>query len=88
MTKFKFTIAAKIFSILAVIALFAFTMGIYSFVSTKSAGKIAADISNVYVTLFDYNSTLNHQVEENRRLFRRYVVTPTEEFYNAMIDSK
>ena len=88
MTKFKFTIAAKIFSILAVIALFAFIMGIYSFISTKSAGKIAADISNVYVTLFDYNSTLNHQVEENRRLFRRYVVTPTEEFYNAMIDSK
>lgn len=88
MTKFKFSIAAKIFSILAVIALFAFIMGIYSFISTKSAGKIAADISNVYVTLFDYNSTLNHQVEENRRLFRRYVVTPTEEFYNAMIDSK
>ena len=88
MTKFKFTIAAKIFSILAVIALFAFIMGIYSFISTKSAGKIAADISNVYVTLFDYNSTLNHQVEENRRLFRRYVVTPTEEFYNTMIDSK
>ena len=88
MTKFKFSIAAKIFSILAVIALFAFIMGIYSFISTKSAGKIAADISNVYVTLFDYNSTLNHQVEENRRLFRRYVVTPTEEFYNAMITSK
>ena len=88
MTKFKFSITAKIFSILAVIALFAFIMGIYSFISTKSAGKIAADISNVYVTLFDYNSTLNHQVEENRRLFRRYVVTPTEEFYNAMITSK
>ena len=87
-SKLKITIAAKIFSILAVIALFAFIMGIYSFISTKSAGKIAADISNVYVTLFDYNSTLNHQVEENRRLFRRYVVTPTEEFYNAMITSK
>ena len=45
MTKFKFSIAAKIFSILAVIALFAFIMGIYSFISTKSAGKIAADIA-------------------------------------------
>ena len=35
MTKFKFTIAAKIFSILAVIALFAFIMGIYSWLLTS-----------------------------------------------------
>lgn len=63
-SKFKITITAKIFSILAVITLFSFIMGIYSFISTKNAGQIASDISNVYVDLFDYNNILNSQIAD------------------------
>ena len=61
-SKFKITITAKIFSIFAVITLFSFIMGIYSFISTRNAGIIAADISNIYVDLFNYNTKLNSQI--------------------------
>ncbi len=88
MSKFKITIAAKIFSILAVITLFSFIMGIYSFISTKSAGRIAADISNVYVDLFDYNNTLNSRIADVRRVFREYIISPSQEKYDEIMNYK
>ena len=87
-SKFKITITAKIFSILAVITLFSFIMGIYSFISTKNAGKIASDISNVYVDLFDYNNILNSQIADVRRVFREYIVDPSQENYDEIMKFK
>ena len=87
-SKLKITITAKIFSILAVITLFSFIMGIYSFISTKNAGKIASDISNVYVDLFDYNNILNSQIADVRRVFREYIVDPSQENYDEIMKFK
>ena len=87
-SKFRMTIAAKIFIILAVITLVSFVMGIYSFNSTKSAGKIAADISNVYLDLFDYNTDLNNKISDVRRLFRRYIVDPSQQHYDSIMQLK
>lgn len=87
-SKLKITITAKIFSILAVITLFSSIMGIYSFISTKNAGKIASDISNVYVDLFDYNNILNSQIADVRRVFREYVVDPSQENYDDIMKFK
>ncbi len=87
-SKFRMTIAAKIFIILAVITLVSFAMGVYSFISTKSAGKIAADISNVYLDLFDYNTDLNNKISDVRRLFRRYIVDPSQQHYDSIMQLK
>ena len=87
-SKFRMTIAAKIFIILAVITLVSFAMGVYSFISTKSAGKIAADISNVYLDLFDYNTDLNNKISDFRRLFRRYIVDPSQQNYDSIMQLK
>ena len=87
-SKFRMTIAAKIFIILAVITLVSFVMGIYSFISTKSAGKIAADISNVYLDLFDYNTDLNNKISDVRRLFRRYIIDPSQQHYDSIMQLK
>ena len=87
-SKLKITITAKIFSILAVITLFTFIMGIYSFISTKNAGQIASDISNVYVDLFDYNNILNSQIADVRRMFMEYVVDPSQENYDEIMKFK
>ena len=87
-SKLKITITAKIFSILAVITLFTFIMGIYSFISTRNAGKIASDISNVYVDLFDYNNILNSQIADVRRVFREYIVDPSQENYDEIMKFK
>ena len=87
-SKLKITITAKIFSILAVITLFSFIMGIYSFISTKNAGQIASDISNVYVDLFDYNNILNSQIADVRRVFREYIVDPSQENYDEIMKFK
>ncbi len=87
-SKFKITIAAKIFSILSVITLVSFIMGIYSFISTKNAGNIASDISNVYIDLFDYNNTLNSKIEDVRRVFREYIIRPNQENYDEIMKSK
>ena len=87
-SKLKITITAKIFSILAVITLFSFIMGIYSFISTRNAGKIASDISNVYVDLFDYNNILNSQIADVRRVFREYIVDPSQENYDEIMKFK
>ena len=56
-SKIKITIAAKIFGILAIIAFVSFVMGVYSFYSTKNAGKIAYNINHIYISLFDSNVT-------------------------------
>ena len=87
-SKFRMTIAAKIFIILAVITLVSFAMGVYSFISTKSAGKIAADISNVYLDLFDYNTDLNNKISDVRRLFRRYIIDPSQQHYDSIMQLK
>ena len=87
-SKFRMTIAAKIFIILAVITLVSFAMGVYSFISTKSAGKIAADISNVYLDLFDYNTDLNNKISDIRRIFRRYIVDPSQQHYDSIMQLK
>ena len=87
-SKFRMTIAAKIFIILAVITLVSFAMGVYSFISTKSAGKIAADISNVYLDLFDYNTDLNSKISDVRRLFRRYIIDPSQQHYDSIMQLK
>ena len=87
-SKLKITITAKIFSILAVITLFSFIMGIYSFISTRNAGIIAADISNIYVDLFDYNNILNSQIADVRRVFREYIVDPSQENYDEIMKFK
>ena len=87
-SKFRMTIAAKIFIILAVITLVSFAMGVYSFISTKSAGKIAADISNVYLDLFDYNTDLNNKISDVRRIFRRYIVDPSQQNYDSIMQLK
>ena len=87
-SKFRMTIAAKIFIILAVITLVSFAMGVYSFISTKSAGKIAADISNVYLDLFDYNTDLNNKISDVRRIFRRYIVDPSQQHYDSIMQLK
>ena len=87
-SKFRMTIAAKIFIILAVITLVSFAMGVYSFISTKSAGKIAADISNVYLDLFDYNTDLNNKISDIRRIFRRYIVDPSQQNYDSIMQLK
>ena len=87
-SKLKITITAKIFSILAVITLFTFIMGIYSFISTRNAGQIASDISNVYVDLFDYNNILNSQIADVRRVFREYIVDPSQENYDEIMKFK
>ena len=87
-SKFRMTIAAKIFIILAVITLVSFAMRVYSFVSTKSAGKIAADISNVYLDLFDYNTDLNSKISDVRRLFRRYIIDPSQQHYDSIMQLK
>ena len=87
-SKLKITITAKIFSILAVITLFSFIMGIYSFISTRNAGIIAADISNIYVDLFDYNTKLNSQIADVRRIFREYIVNPNQQNYDEIMKYK
>ncbi len=87
-SKFRMTIAAKIFIILAVITLVSFAMGVYSFISTKSASKIAADISNVYLDLFDYNTDLNNKISDVRRLFRRYIIDPSQQHYDSIMQLK
>ena len=87
-SKFRFTIAAKIFSILGVITLVAFIMGIYSFIATKNASTIASNISNIYVDIFEYNLRLNGQITEIRRIFNAYIINPNQENYDDIMAAK
>lgn len=87
-SKLRFTIAAKIFIILGVITIASFIMGIYAFVSTKSAGTIASNISNIYINIFAYNTNLNNHISEIRRVFNSYIVNPTQENYDTIMNVK
>ena len=87
-SKLRFTIAAKIFIILGVITISSFIMGIYAFVSTKSAGTIASNISNIYINIFAYNTNLNNHISEIRRVFNSYIVNPTQENYDTIMNVK
>ena len=84
-SKIKITIAAKIFGILAIIAFVSFVMGVYSFYSTKNAGKIAYNINHIYISLFDSNVSLNSEIAEMRRIFNIYIVRPTQENYDKIV---
>ena len=87
-SKLRITIAAKIFIILGVITIASFIMGIYAFVSTKNAGTIASNISNIYINIFVYNTNLNNHISEIRRVFDSYIVNPTQENYDTIMNVK
>ncbi len=76
-SKLRITITAKILAILSVITIAAFVMGIYSFVAIKNGRKVAQDISNVYLDLYQYDNSLNSKIAEIRISFRDYVLSPS-----------
>ncbi len=83
-SKLRITITAKILAILSVITIAAFVMGIYSFVAIKNGRKVAQDISNVYLDLYQYDNSLNSKIAEIRISFRDYVLSPSQDKYNNL----
>ncbi len=83
-SKLRITITAKILAILSVITIAAFVMGIYSFVAIKNGRKVAQDISNVYLDLYQYDNSLNSKIAEIRISFRDYVLSPSQDKYDNL----
>ena len=83
-SKLRITITAKILAILSVITIAAFVMGIYSFVAIKNGRKVAQDISNVYLDLYQYDNSLNSKIAEIRISFRDYVLIPSQDKYDNL----
>ncbi len=83
-SKLRITITAKILAILSVITIAAFVMGIYSFVAIKNSRKVASDISNVYLDLYQYDNALNSKISEIRISFRDYVLSPSQDKYDNL----
>ena len=83
-SKLRITITAKILAILSVITIAAFVMGIYSFVAIKNGRKVAQDISNVYLDLYQYDNSLNSNIAEIRISFRDYVLSPSQDKYDNL----
>ncbi len=87
-SKVRITITAKILAILSVITIAAFIMGIYSFAAIKDGRKVASDISNVYLDLYQYNNALNSKISEIRISFRDYVLNPSQDKYDNLLQLK
>lgn len=83
-SKLRITITAKILAILSVITIAAFVMGIYSFVAIKNGRKVAQDISNVYLDLYQYDNSLNSKIAEIRISFRDYALSPSQDKYDNL----
>lgn len=83
-SKLRITITAKILAILSVITIAAFVMGIYSFVAIKNGRKVAQDISNVYLDLYQYDNSQNSKIAEIRISFRDYVLSPSQDKYDNL----
>ncbi len=87
-SKVRITITAKILAILSVITIAAFIMGIYSFAAIKNGRKVASDISNVYLDLYQYDNALNSKISEIRISFRDYVLNPSQDKYDNLLQLK
>lgn len=83
-SKLRITITAKILAILSVITIAAFVMGIYSFVAIKNGRKVAQDISNVYLDLYQYDNSLNSKIAEIRISFGDYALSPSQDKYDNL----
>ncbi len=87
-SKVRITITAKILAILSVITIAAFIMGIYSFAAIKDGRKVASDISNVYLDLYQYNNALNSKISQIRISFRDYILNPSQDKYDNLLQLK
>lgn len=87
-SKVRITITAKILAILSVITIAAFIMGIYSFAAIKDGRKVASDISNVYLDLYQYDNALNSKISAIRISFRDYVLNPSQDKYDNLLQLK